>query len=234
VDAVRAGAPARVLIIEDNPSIATHLAHCLEEQGSSVKIAATAAEGQWLALHQPVDTILLDVMLPDMDGIALCAALRKQGIRTPILMVTALGGANEKIRALDAGADDYLVKPVHMGELSARLRAVQRRGDHNVGAVLRFEDLELNINTREMTRGGQTHQLRPKEAALLEYLLRNPGRVLARAEIGERAWEISFDPESNIIEVYISILRKKMGDPPLIQTISGVGYRLSVPERGRP
>jgi two-component system, OmpR family, copper resistance phosphate regulon response regulator CusR len=123
---------------------------------------------------------------------------------------------------------------VHLGELGARLRALQRRGEPNTGAVIRFEDLELNMSTRQVSRGGRGISLRPKEFSLLEYLLRHPERVLTRAEIGERVWDMHFDTESNVIEVYISILRKKLGDPPLIQTVTGVGYRFTSPDRPGP
>jgi DNA-binding response OmpR family regulator len=226
--------PVRVLVIEDNPAIATHLARGLEDEGHLVHKAANAAEGQWLAVNETFDAIILDIMLPDLDGVQLCGTLRKHGVRTPILMLTALGATNDKIRALDAGADEHVVKPVHLGELGARLRALQRRGEPNTGAVIRFEDLELNMSTRQVSRGGRGISLRPKEFSLLEYLLRHPERVLTRAEIGERVWDMHFDTESNVIEVYISILRKKLGDPPLIQTVTGVGYRFTSPDRPGP
>jgi DNA-binding response OmpR family regulator len=216
----------RVLVIEDNPAIATHIATGLEDIGYSIAKAATAAEGQWLAVNDVFDSIILDVMLPDIDGITLCATLRKNGVRVPILIVTALGASNDKIRALDAGADDYIVKPVHLGELAARLRAISRRGEPNVGATLRYADLEVNVSSRQAHRAGSALQLRPKEFALLEYFMRHPERVLTRSEIGERVWDVNFDVESNVIEVYVSILRKKLGEPPLINTVTGVGYRL--------
>jgi DNA-binding response OmpR family regulator len=216
----------RVLVIEDNQAIATHLAHGLKDEGYEPEIAATAAEGEIKAKSQAWDAIVLDVMLPDSDGITLCGRLRAGGLRTPILIVTALGASKDKIRALDAGADDYIVKPVHLGELFARLRAICRRGEPSHGAVLRYADVELNLSARHARRAQKTVQLRPKELALLEYLLKNPERALSRAELGERVWDVSFDPESNVIEVYISNLRKKLGDPALIHTVSGVGYRL--------
>lgn len=216
----------RVLVIEDNQAIATHLAKGLTDDGHQAEIAGTAADGQAKAVNQPFDAIVLDVMLPDMDGVALCGTLRKNGLRTPILMVTALGASKDKIRALDAGADDYIVKPVHLGELFARLRAICRRGEPNYGAILRYADIELNLAARQARRSDRTLHLRPKELTLLEYFLKNPERALSRSEIGERVWDVNFDTESNVIEVYISNLRKKLGEPQLIHTLSGVGYRL--------
>ncbi|MGI9013609.1 MAG: response regulator transcription factor [Phycisphaerales bacterium] len=224
----------RVLIVEDNPRMASAIQRGLSEHGFAASIAERAAIGEAEALTATHDVILLDVMLPDRDGVELCAELRKRGISTPILMLTGLTATGDVVRGLDAGADDYLAKPFELEELVARLRALLRRGKASQSSVLRYGDVELDLHRREVTRQEETVPLSGKEFMLLEYLMRNPDRVLARTQIAERVWDMNFEPSSNVIDVYISSLRRKLDrsfDTPLIHTIVGTGYRFGSMER---
>lgn len=221
----------RLLVIEDNPKMAAAIQRGLRENGYVVEVCHTGFEGEDLAAAENFDLILLDLMLPDRDGIEICRNLRRRCVATPIIMVTALSGTDEKVAGLDSGADDYLAKPFQFEELLARIRALLRRGEANEGRTLRCEDLELDLYTRRAMRGDLDVELSNKEFGLLEYLMRNPNRVLSRAHIAEHVWGLDIDPSSNVIDVYISALRKKLDrgfERELIHTVKNAGYRFGV------
>lgn len=223
----------RILVVEDEKKMAGFLKKGLMEAGYSVDIAETGGSGETLAGENPYDLVILDVMLPDQNGLDTASHLRRDGYSGPILMLTALSGTKDKVRGLDAGADDYLPKPFAFEELLARARALLRRKSSTGGvtSVLRFEDLEMDLVTRRVKRGGSQIQLTPKEFSLLEFFLRNPNRPLSRTSISEHVWDIHFDSESNVIDVYVNLLRKKVDAPysrKLIHTVVGVGYVLKV------
>jgi DNA-binding response OmpR family regulator len=221
----------RVLIIEDNPKMAGAIQRGLRDHGYAVEVCHSGFEGEDLAAVEKFDVILLDLMLPDRDGVDVCRNLRRRCVDTPVLMLTALSGTDDKVAGLDAGADDYLTKPFEFEELLARIRALLRRGEASEGRHLRCEDLELDLYTRRAKRGETEHELSNKEFALLEYLMRNPNRVLSRTQIAESVWDMNFEPESNVIDVYVSSLRKKLDrgfDKELIHTVKGAGYRFGV------
>ncbi len=221
----------RILIVEDNPKMASAIQRGLQEHGFAADVSHTGYEGEELAAIEPYDLLLLDLMLPDRDGIEVCRNLRRRDISTPVIMLTALSATEEKIDGLDAGADDYITKPFEFEELLARIRAIFRRGEATESRLLRHDDLELDLYTRRMTRGEYTHDLSNKEFALLEYLMRNTDRVLTRTQIGEKVWDMNFEPSSNVIDVYISALRKKVDrfqDRELIHTVKGAGYRFGI------
>lgn len=220
----------RILIIEDNVRLAELLRAGLEQQGYAVDITGSGRDGEIRAMRESFDLVILDLMLPDHDGVQLCRELRQNGVATPILMLTALAATSEKVAGLEAGADDYLTKPFDLEELTARVRALLRRSQSQEGARLRFGGVEMDLVRRVVTREGEPIKLTSKEFALLEYFMRNPGRVLTRANIGERVWDMLFEEESNVIEVYVSRLRAKVDrnfDRPLIHTVIGTGYVLS-------
>lgn len=221
----------RILVIEDNPKMAAAIQKGLREQGYAADVCHTGFEGEDLAAIEPYDAILLDLMLPDRDGVEVCRNLRRRSVTTPILMLTALSSTDDKVAGLDAGADDYIAKPFEFDELLARLRAIFRRGEATESRVLKCEDLELDLYTRRATRGDEEHQLSNKEFALLEYLMRNQDRVLSRAALIEKVWEMNFENTSNVVDVYIAALRKKIDrdtDVPLIHTVRNAGYRFGV------
>lgn len=221
----------RILIVEDNPKMASAIQRGLQEHGFAADVSHTGYEGEELAAVEPYDLLLLDLMLPDRDGIEVCRNLRRRDIATPVIMLTALSATEEKIDGLDAGADDYITKPFEFEELLARIRAIFRRGEATESRLLRHDDLELDLYTRRMTRGEYTHDLSNKEFALLEYLMRNTDRVLTRTQIGEKVWDMNFEPSSNVIDVYISALRKKVDrfqQRELIHTVKGAGYRFGI------
>jgi DNA-binding response OmpR family regulator len=220
----------KFLIIEDNERLADLIQKSLEEQGYASDITTSGREGEELALRNGYDVIVLDLMLPDADGLQVCRDIRRRGVSTPILMLTALSATADKVSGLDAGADDYLAKPFDFDEFLARSRALLRRAQSNEGRYLRFADIEMDLVGRKVTRGEQLVELTTKEFALLEYFLRNPERVLTRTNIGERVWDLLFHDGSNVIEVYVSRLRNKIDNPfevPLIHTVVGTGYVLS-------
>ncbi len=207
----------------------------LEEEGHAVDIAGDGPEGQWLATENPYAVIVLDVMLPGFDGFELCRKLRAAGVWTPVLMLTARDAVDDRVRGLDAGADDYLVKPFSLLELAARLRALTRRDDRARPAVLSEGDLKLDPASKRAWRGGAELQLSPKEFSLLELFLRHPGAVLTRSQILDAAWDFAYDGTSNVVDQYVTYLRKKI-DVPFgrhdLETVRGMGYRLRHAERG--
>ena len=218
------------LVVEDNPKLADVIRQGLVDQTYGVEVTASGRDAEELAATKAYDAIILDVMLPDHDGLDLCRNLRRRGVATPVLILTALSTTADKIAGLDAGSDDYLVKPFELDELLARVRALLRRSPTE-GVLLRFHDLEMDLVKRSVRRAGKSIVLTAREFALLEFFLRNPDRVLTRTTIGERIWDFVFEDESNVIEVYVSRLRSKIDrgfDCPLIHTVIGAGYRLSV------
>jgi len=223
----------RILIVEDSPRILGFLRKGLSEEGYAVQTAERGDTGLELALSQEFDAAVVDVMLPGKTGLELVRELRSEGIRLPILLLTARDRTEDKIEGLDAGADDYLTKPFDFTELTARLRALLRRSGGSSAPTIRVRNVELDPATREVRKDGALVQLTPKEFALLEYLLRNPNRPLSRAMLMEHVWGIRFDPGTNVVDVFINSLRNKL-DPEreLILTVRGVGYMVKTPEDG--
>ena len=220
----------RFLVIEDNPKISDIIKHALEEHAYQVETTASGHEAESLAARFEFDLIILDLMLPDHDGITLCKNLRRIGVSAPILMLTALSDTDNKVAGLEAGADDYLTKPFELEELVARVRALLRRTQASDSATLKHADLEVDLVSRTVIRGDTPISLTSKEFALLEYFMRNPDRVLTRTSIGEHVWDMNFVDESNVIEVYISRLRNKIDrdfDKQLLHTVIGTGYVFS-------
>jgi len=219
----------RVLIVEDQPNVANYVKRALEEQGYAVDLARTGREAlDWAAVVE-FDLIVLDIMLPEMDGIAVCRRLRQQGNQAAILMLTARNTVDDRVLGLDAGADDYLVKPFELKEMLARLRALARRHTAKT-TVLKIANLTLDPRTRVVMRGNGLIKLTAKEYAVLECLIRDPNRVLTRTEIAESIWNYDVYNQSNVVDVYIRNLRRKIDDPfdlKLIHTVRGAGYRLS-------
>lgn len=225
----------RVLVIEDNEKMASVLSRGLEQEGFAVDVCHTGYDGIEKAMVGQYAAIVLDVMLPDHNGIAACRDLRRLEVDTPILLLTALSETKDKVDGLNAGADDYLAKPFEFEELVARLRALMRRAGGGETTVLRYHDLEMDLLSREVRRAGEPISLTAKEFSLLEFFLRRSEEVLSRVVIGEQVWDMNFDPGSNVIDVYVSMLRRKVDKPfdtPLIQTVIGSGYKLSVEEDG--
>jgi DNA-binding response OmpR family regulator len=224
----------RVLVIEDNPRMSLSLQKGLREHGFAVDASDSGCDGEEMVASGLYDLVLLDVMLPDRDGVEVCKNIRRRGVRSKILMLTALASTDDKVHGLDAGADDYLAKPFEFEELLARDRALLRRGEATESRRLRLEDLELDLYTRTASRGGKSFELANREFGLLEYLMRNSNRVLSRTQIGEKVWDLSFSPTSNVVDVYISALRRKLDrgfDRELIHTVKGVGYRFGIIDR---
>ncbi len=220
----------KILLVEDEPKVAAFIKKGLEEQSYEVEQAYDGNFGLKMALQNEYDLIILDIILPHMSGLEVCRAVRKKNMQVPILMLTALGSTDDKITGLDAGADDYLTKPFEFKELLARLRALTRRAaDNGSSEKLSIADLEMDMDSKMVTRAGKPINLTAREFALLHYLLRNRGRVVSRVDITENVWETSFDTGSNVIDVYINFLRKKIdkGFPSrLIHTLVGMGYVL--------
>ncbi len=220
----------RLLLVEDNARLAELMARTLADHAFSVEMTASGVEGEAKAQSDEYDAIILDLMLPDRDGVEVCRNLRRHGRSTPILMLTALSSTADKVTGLDAGADDYLPKPFELEELVARIKAVMRRVRGQQVAPLTYEDLSLDPASRQVSRAGKRIALTAREFALLEYFMRNPNRVLSRSQIGERVWDMNFEPRNNVIEVYISRLRNKIDrgfDKPLLHTVIKMGYILS-------
>jgi two-component system OmpR family response regulator len=225
----------RVLVVEDEPRMARLLKRGLEEEGHAVDVAGDGPDGLWMVTENPYAAIVLDIMLPGFDGFELCRRLRKAGVWTPVLMLTARNAVGDRVRGLDAGADDYLVKPFSLLELAARLRALARRDDRARPAVLCEGDLKLDPAAKRAWRGQTELQLSPKEFSLLEVFLRHPGVVLTRTQILEAAWDFAYDGTSNVVDQYVTYLRKKI-DVPFgrhdLETVRGMGYRLRREEQG--
>ena len=221
----------RILVVEDEPKVAAFIVQGLEESGYEVKLAYDGNLGLRLATKETFDIMIFDVIIPGMNGLELCKEVRRQGINTPILMLTALGTTEDKVGGLDAGADDYLVKPFEFQELLARIRSLSRRNASatEVSNKLAYHDLELDLDKKLAVRGGKAISLTAKEFSLLEYLLRNRERVVSRVQISENVWDIHFDTGTNVVDVYMNLLRKKVDkdfDTKLIQTRIGHGYVL--------
>jgi DNA-binding response OmpR family regulator len=219
----------KILIIEDEKKIASLLRKGLEAQGFVVEVANNGDDGYAMATTRPYDALVLDIMLPGRDGLSILRNLRERKIPLPVILLSARSELNERLEGLNLGADDYLAKPFHIQELIARLHAITRRASGAGQSILAVEDLTMNLLTREVTRGGKAISLTAREFSLLEHLMRSPGRVLTRVEICERVWDYNFDPGTNLVEVYVQRLRKKVdGDSAskLIETIRGVGYRI--------
>jgi two-component system OmpR family response regulator len=220
----------KVLIVEDDIEASDYLAKALRESGHVVDQAFDGQQGLTRARSERYDAMVLDRMMPKMDGLTLLSTLRESGDRTPTILVSALGEVDERVRGLRAGGDDYLVKPYAIAELLARLEVVAARGQSG-GPQTKFQvsDLELDLLSREVRRAGQLIDLQPREFALLEFLMRHAGQVVTRTMILEAVWDYHFDPKTNVIDVHISRLRRKVDkdfDPPLIHTIRGAGYLL--------
>lgn len=222
----------RVLVVEDESRMAALLRRGLVEDGYAVDVAANGAEAIWLASEASFDVVVLDIMLPDLDGVEVCRSLRDARCWTPILMLTARDAIDDRVRGLDAGADDYLAKPFSFAELSARLRALLRRGAAERPVVLGAGDLRLDVARHRAWRGDVELELSPKEMALLELFLRHPDEVVTRTQIIDHVWDFAYDGVSNVVDQYVSYLRRKI-DKPFgrrdLQTVRGVGYRLAVP-----
>jgi two-component system OmpR family response regulator len=227
----------RVLVVEDEVKMAALLQRGLREEGYAVDVASDGREALWLATENGYDAIVLDVMLPDVDGFEVCRRLREAGRWSPVLMLTARDGVADRVTGLDAGADDYLTKPFSFAELLARLRALVRRGAPERPATLQVGDLVLDPATRRVVRDGTPVDLTPREFALLEFLMRHPGEVLSRTRLIEHVWDFAFEGDSNVVDVYVRYLREKVDRPfgrDSIETVRGAGYRLREEPHGAP
>ncbi len=222
----------RLLVVEDQKKMASFIKRGLVEMGYSVDLAETGSSAEALSAENDYDLVILDVMLPDQTGLDTARHMRQDGYSGPILMLTALAGTKDKVNGLDAGADDYMTKPFAFEELAARVRALLRRSgarSSELSSMLKFGELEMDLVSRKVLRSGKEITLTPKEFSLLEYFLRNPNRPISRTMISEHVWDVRFDSESNVIDVYINMLRKKVDQPfptKLIHTVIGVGYVL--------
>ncbi len=221
--------PNNVLVVEDDPDVRTALTRALSFEGYEVAIAEDGGRALEAVRQNPPDVIVLDVMMPFVDGLETCRRLRARGDETPILMLTALGDVSDRVDGLDAGADDYLAKPFSLEELLARIRALLRRSGGDVSELLTFSDLEMNLGTRAVARGGEPISLTKTEFDLLEVLLRGGGRVATRDQIYRDVWGFDFETSSNSLDVYVGYLRRKTEDggrSRLVHTVRGVGYTL--------
>jgi len=224
----------KILVVEDEPQVVEFLKKGLLEKGYETEIAYDGQMGERLALKGDFDIIILDVILPIINGYDLCKRFREKGLQVPVLMLTALGTTEDKVSGFDAGADDYLVKPFEFEELLARIKALTRRssGLIQTSKVIKIADLILDLNKKSANRKDKSIELTGKEFELLEFLMKNIGRVLSRAEIAEKVWDITFDTGTNVVDVYISILRKKIDrdfEQKLIHTRVGLGYYIDEP-----
>lgn len=223
----------KVLVIEDEKKIASFVRKGLEAQGFVVEVSHHGDEGYTLATSRAYDVLVLDIMLPGRDGLSILRNLRERKLSVPVILLTARSELNERLEGLKLGADDYLAKPFYLEELIARIHAVVRRAAGTPQSILELEDLTVNLLTREVKRGTRKIELTAREFALLEQLVRSPGRVFTRAQICEQVWDYHFDPGSNLVDVYVQRLRKKIdGDVSvkLVETVRGVGYRLKARE----
>jgi len=222
----------RLLLIEDEPAIVRYLERGLREEGHQIQSANTGEDGMQIALTEDIDLVIVDIGLPGMDGHAVLSAIRRQKPAMPALMLTARDDVASKVRALDAGADDYVVKPFAFAELAARIRALSRRGDQRSAAAVELGDLRLDLLQRRAFRAGRSIELSNREFTLLAHLVQHAGQVLSRTQLLEAVWGYDFDPGSNVVDVYVRYLRRKLdepGQPSLIQAVRGVGYRLEPP-----
>jgi heavy metal response regulator len=219
----------RILVVEDEDKVASFIRRALEEESYAVDVCADGTQCLDMALDKSYDLIILDLMLPGLSGLEILKEIRKKKVQTPVLILTARSQVDQKVKGLDTGADDYLTKPFAIEELLARVRALLRRGSGETGGLLQVDDLVLNPATRDVMRGGKRIELTAKEYALLEYLMRNAGRVLTRPMIAEHVWNLDFDTFTNVIDVYMNYLRNKIDrgrERKLIQTVRGSGYVL--------
>jgi two-component system response regulator MprA len=216
----------RILVVDDEPSVRDALDRALRLDGYKVRLAQDGREALDLLADEPPDAVVLDVLMPAPDGLEVTRRLRAAGDRTPVLLLTARDAVPDRVRGLDAGADDYLVKPFALEELTARLRALLRRTGTPQAETLRYQDLRLDTGGHTVERAGRPIELTRTEFLLLELLLRHPRQVLTRGQIFEHVWGYDFGPSSNSLEVYVGYLRRKLGEPRLIQTVRGVGYVL--------
>jgi DNA-binding response OmpR family regulator len=222
----------KILVVEDEKKIASFLRMGLEGAGFEVELSRNGDDGYLLATTRPYDALVLDIMLPGRDGLSILKNLRLKGNPVPVILLSARAEPHERVEGLNLGADDYLVKPFYIEELVARLHVVTRRGSGTGTSTLAVGDLTIDLLTRQVSRAGRDIELTSREFHLLEHLARNPGRVLTRAQICERVWDYDFDPGTNLVDVYIQRLRRKLethGSEPLIETIRGVGYRIRKP-----
>src|SRR5258708_1698667 len=220
----------RILLVEDEVSISQFIRQGLSEAGYAVDVLADGRDGLDYALSVDYDVLVIDIMVPRLNGLQLVRELREQGIKTPALLLTARDGVDDRVKGLDVGADDYLVKPFAFPELLARIRALLRRPPLQTDTVLRVGDLELDTSRREIRRAVRLIDLSPREFTLLDYLMRHPRQVLTRTQIAEHVWNFDFVSDSNVVDVYVGYLRRKIdqgADVPLIQTVRGVGFRIS-------
>jgi DNA-binding response OmpR family regulator len=216
----------RMLVVEDHAEMAALIAQRLREDGLAVDVARTGEDAVWLATEHDYDAIVLDVVLPGIDGVEVCAKIRRAERWMPILLLTARDGVRDRVLGLDAGADDYLTKPFSFAELLARLRALVRRGGAERPAVLRAGDLMLDPSAHRVTRGGTEVELTPKEFALLEHLMRHLGQAVTRTQLLDHVWDFAFDGDSNVVDVFVRLLREKIDRPfgvQTIETVRGVG-----------
>lgn len=220
----------RVLLIEDDQKLSETIRRVLQQESHKVTIAETGPEGLAVGVGSEFDLVILDVMLPGLDGNSVCRSLRAAGVQTPVLMLTALGDVDRRVEGLESGADDYLPKPFAFKELLARMNALYRRSGTMVGDsdVLAIEDLELDLKSHRAARAGLNIELTATEFKLLEYLMRNSGQVMTRGKVLDAVWGFDYDGESNVVDTYIHYLRRKVDsvEPALIQTIRGVGYSI--------
>jgi two-component system, OmpR family, response regulator len=220
----------KILVLEDDKTTGPYIAEGLREEGHSVDLFANGTDGLVQAMVGTYDVLVVDRMMPGLDGVSLVKTLRGAKNRTPVLFLTAMGGVDDRIEGLNAGADDYLIKPFAFGELSARINALGRRPQMAAEpTILRARDLEMNLLTRRVTRAGRSIDLLPREFALLEVLLRRKGRVQTRTMLLEAVWDIHFDPQTNVVETHVSRLRAKIDKPfdgDMIETLRGAGYRI--------
>ena len=222
----------RLLVVEDEQKVARFVTQGLEEEGYAVDVATDGETGLAMALDHVHDLIILDIQLPKKDGLQVIQELRRASVQTPVLLLTVRAAIEDKVLGLDAGADDYLTKPFAFQELVARIRALLRRGPETAPPVLRIGDLTLDPARRTVIRGDQKIELTAREFTLLDYFMRNSGRVLTRTMIAEHVWDYNFDPGTNVIDVYVNYLRKKIDashEPKLLHTIRGAGYVLKIP-----